>query len=46
MKNEYEFGRDSELDLLRASRNISKMLKGKTKRKGTIEKKFNAWKTA
>lgn len=41
----YEFGKDDDLDLLRTNRNISKMLKGKTKRKGTIEKKFTAWKT-
>lgn len=46
MKNKYEFGEDFELDVLKTNRNISKMLKGKTKRKGNVDKKFTAWKTA
>jgi hypothetical protein len=33
MSNEYEFGKDVEMDLLRASQNISKILKGKLERK-------------
>ncbi len=38
MKNEYEFGEDPELDMLRASENISKMLKGKLERKNKKKK--------
>lgn len=49
MKNKYEYGEDFELDELRANRNISKMLKGKTKRKvkgsKRLSEKWNAWKT-
>jgi len=38
MKNEYEFGKDVELDMIRASHNISKILKGKLGRKNKSKK--------
>lgn len=44
-KDKYVYGEDFELDEVRANINISKMLKGKTKRKSNLSKKFTAWKT-
>jgi hypothetical protein len=38
MKNEYEFGKDPELDLIRTDKNISKMLKGQLERKNKKKK--------
>lgn len=36
--NTYEFGKDAELDMLRATHNLSKILKGKvTKRKLKVQ---------
>jgi len=43
MKNNYEYGEDFELDELRANVNISKMLKGKVKRKKKVKNKL-LWK--
>ena len=43
MKNEYKYGEDFELDELRANVNISKILKGKVKRKK--EKNKPLWET-
>ena len=45
MKNAYAFGEDFKMDELRARHNLSKVLKGKVKRKGNLTKKFTAWKT-
>jgi len=45
MKKKYVFGKDFKDDEKKASSNISKILKGKFKRKGNISKKFVAWKT-
>ena len=39
MKNEYKYGEDFEMDELRASANISKILKGKAKRKKKVKKR-------
>lgn len=43
MKNNYEYGEDFEMDELRANVNISKIIKGKVKRKNT--KKKLLWET-
>lgn len=49
MKDEYIYGEDFELDEVRVNRNISKMLKGKTKskrkKKTNLSQKFTAWRT-
>lgn len=49
MKNGYTYGEDFKLDEIRANVNMSKMLKGKTKRKMRKKKidlsKYNAWRT-
>jgi len=47
MKNKYEYGKDFKLDELRANVNISKILKGRVKRKKRVKlsDKFTAWKT-
>ena len=45
MKNKYEYGEDFELDELRTKENISKICKGKVKRKKRLPSKFKAWKT-
>jgi len=43
MKNNYEYGEDFEMDELRTNVNISKIIKGKVKRKNT--KKKLLWET-
>ncbi len=40
MTNNYKYGEDFEMDELRASANISKILKGKAKRKKALKKKY------
>lgn len=48
MTNNYNFGEEFEMDELRANVNLSKVMKGKVKRKGkrnTLVKKWSAWRT-
>ena len=48
MKNNYTYGEDFEMDEIRASKNFTKVCKGKVKRKKKVKKlanKFTAWKT-
>ena len=47
MEDNYKYGEDFEMDELRASKNISKMCKGETKKSTFKELKdnFTAWET-
>jgi len=38
MSNDYEYGKEFEFDELRARQNITKIIQGKLKRKGKVNK--------
>ncbi len=44
MTNDYEFGKDFKMDEIRADINLSKVIKGKVKKKSNLTK-FTAWRT-